>query len=139
MTSIRIVLDTNVLHAGLYSSRGASHLVLRALETGKVKPVISTALLFEYEDILTRKKRELNLSNSKIESILNNLCRISAHHEVYFLWRPCLSDPDDDHILELAVASGTEFIVTFNKKDFKGSETYGVKVITPKELLEKIK
>ena len=59
--------------------------------------------------------------------------------KIYFLWRPYLSDPKDDHILELAVASGTKTIVTYNIKDFSGSNKFGVRVITPKILLEELK
>ena len=47
-------------------------------------------------------------------------------------------DPKDDHILELAVASGTSIIVTYNAKDFKGIASFGVRSITPKELMEEI-
>jgi hypothetical protein len=38
-------------------------------------------------------------------------------------------------VLELAVTSGARSIVTFNVKDFKGSEAFGVRIITPKECL----
>ena len=51
----------------------------------------------------------------------------------------CLSDPMDDHILELAVASETKTIVTHNIKDFRGINKFGVRAITPKKLLEEIK
>ncbi len=50
-----------------------------------------------------------------------------------------MSDPKDDHILELAVASETKTIVTHNIKDFRGINTFGVRAITPKILLEEIK
>ena len=49
-----------------------------------------------------------------------------------------MSDPKDDHILELAVASGTDLIVTHNIRDFKGVEEFGIRSITPKELLEEM-
>ena len=41
-------------------------------------------------------------------------------------------------VLELAVASKSNFIVTYNKTDFKGSEDFGIKALTPKEFLKKI-
>lgn len=47
-----------------------------------------------------------------------------------------LSDPKDDHILELAVASGISTIVTHNLKDFAKAVEFGVRAITPKQLLE---
>ncbi len=138
MGKIEIILDTNVLHSGLYSSRGASYQILRLIEKGKIKPVLSTALLFEYEDVLKRNKRILKIKENDIENILDNLCSVSKHQKIYFLWRPYLSDPKDDLILELAVASKTKTIVTHNIKDFKGINKFGVKAVTPKILLEEI-
>jgi len=134
----RIVLDTNVLYAGLYSSKGASFKVLQAIEKGNLKLVMSTTLLFEYEDILKRNQIVLGLSDGEVERVLDFLCLQSEHQKIYFLWRPRLPDPKDDHLLELAVASGTKLIVTHNTKDFKGAVTFGIKPITPKELMEEI-
>jgi putative PIN family toxin of toxin-antitoxin system len=134
----RIILDTNVLQAGLYSSRGASFKILQAIEEGKLKTVLSTTLLFEYEDILKRNQVDLGLSNQEIEKVLDYFCMKSEHQKIYFLWRPYLPDPKDDHLLELAIASGTKLIVTHNTKDFKGVEAFGIRSITPKAILEEI-
>jgi putative PIN family toxin of toxin-antitoxin system len=134
----RIILDTNVLYAGLYSSKGASFRVLQAIKKDRLKLVMSTTLLFEYEDILKRNQIVLGLSDEEIEKILDYLCLQSEHQKIYFLWRPRLPDPKDDHLLELAVASGTKLIVTHNTKDFKGIEKFGIRSLTPKELMEEI-
>lgn len=139
MDKIRIILDTNVLYAGLYSSEGASFQMLRAIERGQIQIFLSTPLLFEYEDILNRKKSELGLSERQMEAILDNLCRLSVHQKIYYLWRPFLHDPKDDHILEVAVASQTNIIVTHNVRDFKGIDQFGIRTITPKQLLKEIK
>ena len=134
----RIILDTNVLYAGLYSSKGASFRVLQAIKKDRLKLVMSTTLLFEYEDILKRNQIVLGLSDEEIEKLLDYLCLQSEHQKIYFLWRPRLPDPKDDHLLELAVASGTKLIVTYNTKDFKGIEKFGIRSLTPKELMEEI-
>lgn len=134
----RIILDTNVLYSGLYSSQGASFKILEAIEEGKLQTVLSTTLLFEYEDILKRNQTKLGLSTHEIEKILNYFCLQSEHQKIYFLWRPYLSDPKDDHLLELAVASGTRLITTYNIKDFRGVDKFNVKTITPKKLLEEL-
>ena len=139
MKKQRVILDTNVLFAGLYSSLGASYQILRAIEEDKIKTVISTTLLFEYEDVLKRKKLNLGLTSQQIEIILDNLCDLSEYQKIYFLWRPYLRDPKDDHVLEVAVASKTQIIVTHNIKDFKGVEKFGIKAIPPGKLLEVIK
>lgn len=134
-----IILDTNVLYAGLYSSRGASYQILKIIDKSDIKIILSTPLLFEYEDVLKRNKRILKLTDGDIDKILDNLCALSSHQNIYYLWRPYLSDPKDDHILELAFASETKTIVTHNIKDFTGADKFGVRAITPKALLEELK
>jgi putative PIN family toxin of toxin-antitoxin system len=136
---ITIILDTNVLFSGLYSSDGASYRILDAIADKKIKIILSTTLLFEYEEILIRNKKILGLGDNEIEKILDNLCALGDFQKIYFLWRPQLSDPKDDHILELAIASNVKFIVTHNIKDFKQVTKFGIHVLTPKHLLEKIK
>jgi len=139
MKQIKIIMDTNVLYSGLYSSKGASFRILRALSENRIMLVISTALLFEYEDVLKRNKRKLGLSNHDIDVILDNICGFSEHPQIHFLWRPFLSDPKDDHILELAVASGVQTIVTYNIRHFRNIEQFGIRAIKPQKLLEEMK
>ncbi|HKZ81695.1 MAG TPA: PIN domain-containing protein [Pyrinomonadaceae bacterium] len=55
------------------------------------------------------------------------------------MWRPFLTDVDDELVLELAVSAGCEYIVTHNTSDFKGTEKFGVQAITPKEFLQIIR
>ncbi len=105
----------------------------------RVLPVMSVALLFEYEDVLKRNSRNLNLCHAEIDTLLDTFCALCTLHKIDYLWRPFLPDPKDDHVLELAVASGVKSITTFNRKDFKGVENFGVEILTPKKLLEAIK
>ena len=139
MKIIQVILDMNVLFAGLYSSTGASFQILKAATEGKIQLVISISLLFEYEDVLKRNKENLQLTDNEIEIILDNICSLSKFQKIYFLWRPYLKDAGDDHVLEVAMASQTQTIVTYNLKYFVGVEKFGVRAITPKQLLEEIK
>lgn len=135
----KIIIDTNVLFAGLYSASGASYKLLSLLVSGEFEIILSTPLLFEYEDVLKRNQLLLNLDSAEIEIILNNLCSLAQFQKVYFLWRPYLSDPKDDMVLELAVAASIKTIVTHNLKDFAGVDKFGVEAITPKAFLERLK
>ena len=100
--------------------------------------VLSTPLLFEYEDVLKRNQSLLGLENADIETVLDNLCAFSQYQKIYFLWRPYLPDAKDDLVLELAVAAQVGIIVTHNLKDFVGVDKLGVEAITPKTLLERL-
>lgn len=136
---IKTILDTNIIFAGLYSKQGASFQVLKAIKTRKIIPVLSVALLFEYEDVLKRKSRMLGINYKEIDYFLDNFCKLASIQTIHYLWRPFLPDQKNDHLLELAIASQVNKITTFNAKDFKGVEQFGVEVITPKRLLEEIK
>jgi putative PIN family toxin of toxin-antitoxin system len=131
----RAVIDTNVLHAGLYSATGASYRVLRLIESGRVTPLLSTAILFEYEDVLKRNREMLGLTSREVEDVLDGLCARGECRRIHFLWRPTLSDPKDDHILELAFAAGSADIVTHNIHDFAGAAAFGIRIVTPAQVL----
>ncbi len=139
MNNNHIVLDTNILFSGLYSSRGASHQVLRKAYAGEITPVISTTLLFEYEDVLKRNIEKLDLTIKKVDVILDNICALAIFQDIHFLWRPFLKDPKDDCVLEVCVASQADVIVTHNIKDFVGVDKFGIKAMRPGELLRMIK
>jgi putative PIN family toxin of toxin-antitoxin system len=139
MKKHRAVIDTNVLRAGLYSSTGASYQILRLVERGRVVPLLSTTLLFEYEEILRRHQKVLGLTNRGVDDVLDGLCVRGECRRIHFLWRPALSDPKDDHVLELAVAAGNADVVTHNVNDFAAASEYGVRVVAPAKLLGELK
>jgi putative PIN family toxin of toxin-antitoxin system len=134
----RIVLDTNVLVAGLRSNLGASHRVLSLIGTGRFTHVLSVALLFEHEASLTRPEVGIRLSREEIDDVLDYVCAVGERQQIYYLWRPALPDPSDDLVLEVAVHGGCDRIVTFNTRDFAGSERSGVRAETPAEFLRSL-
>jgi putative PIN family toxin of toxin-antitoxin system len=136
MSKIKVVLDTNVIFAGLDSNSGASHKLLYFLEEGVFENNVSTPLILEYEATLKKKKERLGLSVSEIEKFVDYICSISSRRKVFFLWRPTLNDPNDEMVLEVAVASRVSFIITFNKRDFVEAPRFGIVVLNPSEFLK---
>jgi len=131
-----IILDTNVFISALRSRRGGSYRLFMLLDSGKFDINISVPLIVEYEEVAKRLSRELGLTHADIDDILDYICGVAKKRKIHFLWRPVLRDPRDDHILELAVESDCEFIVTYNIRDFSGSEQFGIRIVTPKEFLK---
>lgn len=134
--SPRIVIDTNVLIAALRSRNGASYRLLELVDSGLFQPCVSVPLILEYEEVAMRL--ESTLTSGDITSIIDYICQQSHQLKIHFLWRPFLKDPHDDMILELAVSGQCQAIVTYNIKDFRGAETFGIQVLTPKEFLQQI-
>ncbi|MFL6235391.1 MAG: putative toxin-antitoxin system toxin component, PIN family [Thermoanaerobaculia bacterium] len=134
----RVVLDTNVMVAALPSRRGASYQLLSLLGEGRFEIAVSVPLVLEYEDALARDL-EGPYSRQDIEDLLDFLCQVAHRQRIFFLWRPCLPDPKDDMVLELAVAAGCEAIVTHNTRDFVGTERLGIRIDTPGSFLRTLK
>ena len=134
----RVVLDTCVLVAALRSRHGASFRIISLAGRSHFEFCLSVPLVVEYEAAAKRHSRQLGLTYGDIEDVLDYLCRVGVHWEVHFLWRPCLRDPGDDLVLELAVESESAYLVTHNVRDFTGTEKFGINVITPKEFLRVI-
>jgi len=136
---LRVVLDTNVLVAGLRSRRGASYRVLTLVGTGRFAHVVSVPLVLEYEEVLKRRGAGHRLARTDVDAILDYLCASGEHQPIHFLWRPLLPDPKDDMVLEAAVNGRCARIVTFNRRDFAGSERFGVTPVSPLAFLEQIR
>ena len=135
---LRVVLDTNVLIAGLRSPDGASFQLLQQLGGEAVTLCISVPLILEYEAVAKRQSRELGLSFADIDDVLDYVCSIAEPHTIFYLWRPFLSDPRDDLVLELAVEAGVTCIVTHNLRDFAGTEQFGIQVLSPGAFLRRL-
>ena len=136
---VSIVLDTSVLIAGLRSADGASYQLLRRLGGPEFAVSISVPLVLEYEAVAKRQARELGLTFADVDDVIDYICSIADHRRIFYLWRPFLSDPTDDLLLELAVEAGAEYIVTHNLKDFAGSDQFGVTPISPGDFLRLLK
>lgn len=132
----QVVIDTSVLVAAQRSRRGASSRLLSVVGDGPFDLHLSVALVLEYEAILMRYRQELGLTQDDVADVIDALCALSIAHEIHFQWRPALRDPDDEFVLELAVAARCDYIVTFNSRDFVGAERFGVRVVTPSEFLK---
>ncbi len=120
---MKIVIDTNIVLSALFSKRGASNrLLVWLFRQNKKYNVVSNALVTEFEDVLTRDKNLKqfnNLTKNDVLAFIDDICLISYHQEIHFLWRPFLQDSNDDMVLEVAVNANADAIITFNPKDFK--------------------
>ncbi|MEK7412537.1 MAG: putative toxin-antitoxin system toxin component, PIN family [Planctomycetota bacterium] len=133
-----VVLDTNVVVAGLRSSTGASFRILDMIAAGSVDFALSVPLFLEYEDVLKRPamRRALGLSVPDVDTVLDVLAAKSRNTKLHFLWRPQLRDPKDEMVLETAANAGARAIVTFNRSDFLPAATaFKLDVIFPKDYL----
>ncbi len=136
---MQVVLDTNILVSGLRSNQGSAFQILTKLYQQEFTIALSTALILEYEDVLKRPEMKIPLSHESIEDVLDYLASVATKPRLYYTWRPAVRDPKDDHLLELAWHARSDYIVTYNIRDFRDSDKFGVKTIRPFEFLQRSK
>jgi len=79
------------------------------------------------------------LPPEEVDELLDDLCTSGKRCEVRFRLRPAAADPGDDLVLEAAVASGSECIVTLNVRDMReGASRHGVELLSPGDALRRL-
>ena len=139
---LRVVLDTSVIVAALRSARGASNALLVLVAEQTIKPLVTSALFLEYEDVLSRAEHRLatGMSEVDIEGFLAAFASAAEGVELHFLWRPQLRDPADEMVLEAAINGQADALVTHDARDFaEAAARFGLRIVTPGELLKELK
>ena len=133
---IKIVLDTNIFISGILFG-GNPRTILNLIIEGKFKLFVSDDILNELKEVLNRKK--FNFPTENIHHILNEIELISElitpsqHYEVVD------RDPDDNIIIDCAVASGADFIITGDKDLLEIGSFKNSKIVHPSDFLDLIK
>ena len=117
---MRLVLDTDVLVAGLRSETGASRVLLMAVEAGVIQPLVSVATVLEYEAVLTRTEQltAMRLTRAAVDDYLDDFVATAEEVSPYYNHGGIVRDPNDDKFVTAAHNGNAEAIVTFNIRDY---------------------
>jgi putative PIN family toxin of toxin-antitoxin system len=139
VTRVRAVLDTNVLLSGLLW-HGHSHTLLEHVRAGTLSIVSSPVLLTELADVIGRPKFDaiLTRANTSREQALAEVRQLAEVIEPPLLAQPVCRDPDDDHVLALALAAHVDLIVS-GDDDLLVLHTFaGIPILTPAQAVLRI-
>jgi predicted nucleic acid-binding protein len=80
------------------------------------------------------------MSEEDVDGFLAALASAAEAIDVNFRWRPQLSDPKDELVLEAAVNGEADALVTHNLRDFEpATRLFGVRVLLPRDVLKELR
>ena len=132
-----VVLDTNIIISSLLSSKGAPAEIIRRWEGEEFEVVTSLPLLQELQRALTYEQvtRYLKQSQEQIDAFVKRLGVAATLVEPPEDLDAVADDPDDNRVLECAVAGGASFIVTGDAHLLNLGNYQGIAILRPRDFL----
>lgn len=129
---MRVVLDTNVLVSAFVFPGGAPEAVFRLGLEGRIALVSSRPLLSELGRVLGEK---FAWDEDRVEEAVAQVLRLSALPEIVETVSEVAADPDDDRVLEAALAGEVDAIVSGDRHLLRLGSWRGIRVLGPTDFL----
>ena len=111
----RVVLDTNVLVSGLLKPHGSPGAIVRLVASGELALSFDARILSEYRQVLLRPA--FGFRPADVEALLEQIQAAGALAAARPLAHS-LPDSDDEMFLEVAIATGAEYLITGDARHF---------------------
>ena len=136
-----VVLDTNVIISALLSSQGAPAEIIRRWEVGDFEVVTSSSLITELKRVLTypQVRKYLHYSDQELTDFLNRFRTVAAVIEPAMSLDVIERDPDDNRVLECAVAGNASYIVSGDDHLLALEEYQNIVILNPVGFLAALK
>ena len=131
---MKIVLDTNVLIAGLLSPFCPCGDIVRMVSSGELVVCLDARILSEYHEVLRRPK--FRFEQDKVVALMDYIeyrGQIVASSPLSH----SLPDPDDEPFLEIALTGGAEYLITGNHAHYPHDLCKGARVLPPADFLKR--
>lgn len=128
-----VVLDTNVIISALLSAEGPPAQIIDLWEAGVFDAAISTPLLDELKRALDypQVKKFQKMTPDEINTLLGRWSTLSVYVEPEVALEVVEDDPDDNRVLECAVAAKANYIISGDKHLLDLGEYRGIEVLPP--------
>lgn len=95
--------------------------------------LVSVPLMLQYEASILREEHRVasRLGEGELQRLLDAVAAAATPVEISYLWRPVLRDPDDELVLETAINGNADLLLTFNERDYRGVDRFGIRVERP--------
>ncbi|MBI2130232.1 putative toxin-antitoxin system toxin component, PIN family [Candidatus Woesearchaeota archaeon] len=130
---MKVTVDTNFLISATQWDNSVAHKLLR-------KFILSDVQVFTTQDILDETievlERDFEYGKNEAELIIEKILLFAKLIEPKQKVEIIKDDPDDNKIIECAIESSSDYIVTYDRHLLKLKEHKGIKIIKPEEIFK---
>ena len=132
---VRVVLDANVVVSSVLIQLGNPAIILKMLISGEIQNSTTPEIIDEIKDVLERPRISKRINPLDQEFILHAFEEFSEKINPGITFAEVKDDPDDNKILECAVAAAAEYIISGDNHLLKPREFRGIKIVNPAEFV----
>ncbi len=132
---MKVVFDTNVLISATMWDNSIAHRLFIKLIKENAEIVTSVDILEEYKKVLIR---DFKYNEGDIKYIITTLLSLLKIIKPTIKVDVIKEDPDDNKILECAISSNSEIILSYDNHLLKLKKFKDIKIIRPEEFLENV-
>lgn len=130
---MRITVDTNFLVSATQQDYSVAHKLLIKLIEKNAYIFTTKEILQEFSEVL---ERDFQYSSQEIAKIIEKVIIFANLIETTSKVNAIKDDPDDNKILECAMDSNSQYIITYDKHLLNLKEFQGIKIVKPEEFLK---
>jgi putative PIN family toxin of toxin-antitoxin system len=131
-----IVFDSNVYISGLVFSKGNPRALLQMAMDGALQVAVSDFIVQEVKRVLREK---FHLSSEDLQEAEELIAGCTQHVVPTEYLEVMVEDPNDNPILECAVAAGADVIVSGDTDLLRVGRFRGIRIVSPAEFLRSLK
>lgn len=137
---MRLVLDTNVVVAGLLWNGAPRRLLDRVIDSDDTVLLSSPVLLAELTHTLNYRKFSTRIAQSgmNVEAWVQHYQALVTLVDPRTVARVVERDPDDDHVIACALTARAEAIVSGDRDLLELGQHHGIAILTAAQALARI-
>ncbi len=132
---MRVVLDTNILVSATMWNDSFCNKLIKTITEKEIEIFTSYEILEEYKEVL---RRDFKYEEEDVHKIILELLLYMQVIEPITKIKAVFEDPDDDKVIECALESNSEYVLSYDKHLLNLKEFRGIKIITPEKFLDNL-
>ena len=128
---MKIAVDTNFLISATQWDYSVSHKLLQKLIRNNVEIFTTKEILEEFSEVL---KRDFLYAEKEVQNLLEKVLQFLTLVKPSKKIDVVKEDADDNKIIECAVESKSEYILSYDQHLLKIKEFQGIKIVKPEEI-----